>query len=153
MKVPFCELLNCYDFIHNLSQALSKYLSKRIVKVDKWDYSKKPLQELRISFCLGFLWIPRKTGRQNCIGEAPFFKVQLGIITGKNFGGDNLPYLIETGLTYLPSRWALDHPTPIHSVGHIKATCSGYVSADLTDWYYASDFLISDMTHSNFLVS
>ena len=48
IKVPFC------DFIQNLSQAPSKRLSKRI-KVDKCDYFKNPLQELKIPFCLGFL--------------------------------------------------------------------------------------------------
>ena len=57
-NLPFC------DFIQNLSQALSKCLSKWI-KVNKWDYFKSPSQELEFSFCLGFLWIPRKTERHN----------------------------------------------------------------------------------------
>ena len=48
MKVPFC------DFIQNLSQGPSKCLSKWI-KVDKLDYFNNPSQELKISFCLGFL--------------------------------------------------------------------------------------------------
>ena len=80
MKVPFC------DFIQNLSQAPSKCLSKWI-KVDKWDYFKNPSQELKISFCLGFLWIPKKTGRQNWRG--PIFlrfnlvKKQCGFDNGK----------------------------------------------------------------------
>ena len=56
LKVLFC------DFIHNLSQAPSKCLFKWI-KVDKWDYFKNPSQEFKKSFCSGFLWIPRKTGR------------------------------------------------------------------------------------------
>ena len=60
-KVPF------RDFIQNMSQALSKCLSKWI-KVDKWDYLKNPSHELKNYFCLGFLWIPRKTGRQNWRG-------------------------------------------------------------------------------------
>ena len=61
MKAPFS------DFIQNLSQAPSKCLSNWI-KVDKWDYFKNPSQELKIYFCLGFLWIPRKTERQNWRG-------------------------------------------------------------------------------------
>ena len=41
MKVSFC------DFVQNLSQTPSQ--------VDKWDYFKNHSQELKISFCLGFL--------------------------------------------------------------------------------------------------
>ena len=67
MKVPFC------DFIQNLSQAPSKWLSKWI-KVDEWDYFKNTLQELKISF---YVLVPMK-GK---IGEASFFKVQPGKIT------------------------------------------------------------------------
>ena len=55
------------EFIQNMSKTLSKCLSKWI-KVDKWDYLKNPSQELKSSFCLGFLWIPKKTGRQNWRG-------------------------------------------------------------------------------------
>ena len=50
-----------------LRLSLSKCLSKWI-KVDKWDYLKNPSHKLKNSFCLGFLWIPRKTGRQNWRG-------------------------------------------------------------------------------------
>ena len=60
--MPFC------DFIQNLSQAPSKCLSKWR-KVDKWDYFTNPSQEFKNSFCLGFRWIPRKTGRQNWRGS------------------------------------------------------------------------------------
>ena len=60
MEVPF------WDIIQNLSQALSKYLSKWI-KGDKWDCFKNFSQELKKSFCLGFLWMPRETKRQNWI--------------------------------------------------------------------------------------
>jgi hypothetical protein len=59
--------LSFRNFIQNISQAPSKCLSKWI-KVDKWDYLKNPSHELKNSFCLGFLWIPRQTGRQNWRG-------------------------------------------------------------------------------------
>ena len=36
----------------------------RSVKVENWDYLLNPSRELKNSFCLGFLWTPRKTGRQ-----------------------------------------------------------------------------------------
>ena len=42
--MPLFEVLRTRDFIQNMSQALSKCLSKWI-KVDKWDYLKKDLQE------------------------------------------------------------------------------------------------------------
>ena len=60
-KVPF------RDFIQKMSQALSKCLSKWI-KMDKWNYLKNPSSDLENSFCLRFLWIPRKTGRQDWRG-------------------------------------------------------------------------------------
>ena len=74
-----CLHLKCYesafsDFIQTLSLALSKCLSKWI-KLDKWD----PLQELKFFFCLGLLWIPRKTKAK--LERPHFFKVQPGKIT------------------------------------------------------------------------
>ena len=42
------------DFIQNMSQVCSKFLSNWI-KVDKWDYLQNPSHELKNSFCLGFL--------------------------------------------------------------------------------------------------
>ena len=66
MKVSFC------DFIKKLSQAPSKCLFKWINGI----ISQIPQRNLKNDFCLGFLRIPRKTGRQN-----PFFKVQSGKIT------------------------------------------------------------------------
>ena len=54
---------NC---IQKLSQAPFKCLSKWI-KGDKWDCFKNFSQELKKSFCLGFLWMPRETKRQNWI--------------------------------------------------------------------------------------
>ena len=39
-----------------------------LIQVDKWDYLKNPSHELKNSFCLGFLCIPRKAGRQNWRG-------------------------------------------------------------------------------------
>ena len=63
------------DFIQNMSQALSKCLSKWINGII-W---KIPHRNLRNLFVKGFLWIPRKTGRQNWRG--PIFKVQSGKIT------------------------------------------------------------------------
>ena len=68
-KVPFRE------FIQNMSQALSMCSSKWI-NVDKWDYLKNPLRKFKNSFCLGFLWIPWKTGRQNWRGPV-FLKFDL----------------------------------------------------------------------------
>ena len=59
--MPFC------NFIKNLSQALSKCLSNWI-KVNKQDYFTNTSQEFRNYFCLGFLWISRKTGWQNWRG-------------------------------------------------------------------------------------
>ena len=56
-KVPFRNL------IQNMSQALSKW-----IKVDKWNYLKNPSYKLKKYFCLGFLWIPRQTGKQNWRG-------------------------------------------------------------------------------------
>ena len=32
------------------------------IKMDKWDYLKKPLMELKKVFCFGIVWIPRKPG-------------------------------------------------------------------------------------------
>ena len=46
MKVPFM------DFIKNMSQALSMCLSKSI-KVDKWNYLKNSLSELKKHFVKG----------------------------------------------------------------------------------------------------
>ena len=57
-QMPLFEVLRkCHlsrDFIQKMSQALSKCLSKWI-KVDKWDYLKNTSDELKKSFCLGFL--------------------------------------------------------------------------------------------------
>ena len=39
-----------------------------LIQVHKWDYFKNPSQELKISFSLGFLWIPKKTGQHNWRG-------------------------------------------------------------------------------------
>ena len=50
--------------ITNISQGLPNP-GFRTVKVQNWDYFFNPSQELKNLFCLGFLWIPRKTGRQN----------------------------------------------------------------------------------------
>ena len=63
-KVPF------RNFIQNMSQALSKCLSKWI-KVDEWDYLKDPLRELKKYFYLGsYESLKRLEGK---IGEGPFF--------------------------------------------------------------------------------
>ena len=61
-----CLHFKCYEsaILWFYPKFVSKCLSQWI-KVDKWDYSKNPSQALKISFCLGFLWIPRRTGRQN----------------------------------------------------------------------------------------
>ena len=58
MKVPFS------DFIQNLSQAPSSSLHVLILE-DKLDYLNNPLQDLKNSFCLWFLWISSNAGRQN----------------------------------------------------------------------------------------
>ena len=65
-KWHFSIPLPFHDFIQNVSHP-SKCLSKWI-KVDKWDYLKNPSHETKNSFCLGFLYIPRQTGRQNWRG-------------------------------------------------------------------------------------
>ena len=49
------------DFIQNMSQT-------PWIKVDKWNNLKNPSNELKRYFCLAFLWIPGKTGRQNWRG-------------------------------------------------------------------------------------
>ena len=64
-EVPF------RDFTNNMSQASSKCFSKWI-KVDQWDSLKNPSHKFKKSFCSGFQWIPRKTGRPH------FFKVRSG---------------------------------------------------------------------------
>ena len=71
------------DFIQNMSQALSKCLSKWI-KVDKWYYLKNPSHKFRKSFCLGFLWIPRKTGRQDWRGSIPSMCVFISVLKWAN---------------------------------------------------------------------
>ena len=71
MKVPFS------DFIHDMSQAPSKVLSKWI-KVDKWDYLKYPSEEFDNSFCEGsYESLQRLEGKNR---KVPFFKVQSGKI-------------------------------------------------------------------------
>ena len=42
-----------------------------LFKVDKLDYIKNPLLDLKNSFCFEFLWIPSNAGRQN--QKVPFF--------------------------------------------------------------------------------
>ena len=44
---------------------LSKMCISIWIKVNKWNYLKNPSQEFKNSFCFRFLWISRKTGRQN----------------------------------------------------------------------------------------
>ena len=80
--MPLIEVLKkkvpLWDFIQNMSQALSKCLSM-CIKVDKWDYLINPSHELKNSFCLGFLWIRddeslnRLEGKT---GKGPIFKIQ-----------------------------------------------------------------------------
>ena len=56
--------------------------------MDKWNYLKNPSHELKRKFCLGFLWIPKKTGRQNlcaivarlCYYELLSFRISLWIL-------------------------------------------------------------------------
>ena len=54
-KSDFLNSNTCFcTYLCSMSQALSKCLSKWI-KVDKWNYLKNPLWELKKYFCLGFL--------------------------------------------------------------------------------------------------
>ena len=74
--------------------------------MDNWDYLKNPSHELKKSFCLGFLWIHRKTGRQNWRG--PIFsrlnlvKHQCGGYKGVHHTCTLLTIiqLVELGITY-----------------------------------------------------
>ena len=61
MKVPFS------DFSQKMSQDPSSSV-QLLIWEDKLDYLKNPSQDFKNSFCLGFLWIPKKTGRQNWRG-------------------------------------------------------------------------------------
>ena len=61
MKVPFS------DFIQKMSQAPASSVQV-LIREDKLDYLKNPLQDFKNSFCLGFLWISRITARQNLKG-------------------------------------------------------------------------------------
>ena len=62
MKVPFC------DFIQNVFQAPSMCISMWI-KVNKWNYLKNPSQEFKNSFCFRFLWISRKTSKNQSLAK------------------------------------------------------------------------------------
>ena len=58
----------------------------RSVKVENWDFLKKDLQDFKISFQHGFLWIPSKTGEQNY--NVPYFdshNCKKKIVYGKLF--------------------------------------------------------------------
>ena len=58
MKVPL------FEFIQKMSQAPFSSVQVLIWE-DKLDYLKNPSLDIKNYFCLGFLWIPSKAGRQN----------------------------------------------------------------------------------------
>ena len=64
----FKELWKCHFMIMCIRLCPSANI--QVIKWDKWDYFNNPSEDLKKYSCLGFLWIPIKTG-------SPIFKVSI----------------------------------------------------------------------------
>ena len=133
----------CFDFIPKISQAPSSSVQVLIWE-DELDYFKNPSQDFKNSSCLGFLWIPKKTGSQNWRG--PIFwrfnliKLQCAMFqnVGTFFFSSNTLFLLRIiGRIYNKYLCCQAHLAVIGAIVFIKSNLILYFSAD----YYSNQLI------------